>query len=83
MASVGKALVTKRCEFQLRDGQLLLSIKYTNQDTKENRGMSDHLVWDTLKLQVVAIHCMDGSETYPIGLSDPSSISWDSTAPIP
>ena len=81
MASVGKAHVTKRCEFQLRDGQLLL--RYTNLDTKENRGVSDHLVWDTLKPQVVAIHCMDGSETYPIGLSDPSSISWDSTAPIP
>ena len=46
--------MTKICEFQLRDGQLLLSIKYTNQDTKENRGVSDHLVWDTLKPQVVA-----------------------------
>ena len=41
----------KKCEFQLRDGQLLLS---TNQDTKESRGVSDHLVWDILKTQVVA-----------------------------
>ena len=41
----------KKCEFQLRDGQLLLS---TNQDTKESRGVSDDFVWDTLKPQVVA-----------------------------
>ena len=44
----------KKCEFQLRDGQLLHSVKCTNQDTKENRGVSDDLVCDTLKPQVVA-----------------------------
>ena len=44
----------KKCEFQLRDGQLLLSVKCTNKDTKENRGVSDDLVWDTLKPKVVA-----------------------------